>query len=474
MKNIFFYNTEKREKVLFSPIKKNEISIYTCGPTLYDFAHIGNFRTYIFEDLLRKSLKYFFCFNVTQVMNLTDLDDKIIRSIKDKNVYIQEYTKKFQDEFFKDLKILNIEAAEYYPKATDYIADMITIIEDLLKKNIAYVGKDKSIYFSIQKYLFYGKLSHLDKKQLRQGASQRTNSEDEYSKNMVSDFVLWKAYDEKRDGLFYFESPFGKGRPGWHIECSAMALKILGNTIDIHCGGIDNIFPHHENEIAQSESYTNKKFVNYWMHSAHLIVNNKKMSKSLGNFYTLKDLINKGYTGAQVRFLFFQTHYRTPLNFTLNNLEGAGNALIKLQNFISRIEKINNKLEKNLLVEAVVKSTTEKIHNALADDLNTPMALSFLFDFIKDINQLYDQEKLNKENASEIISFLKKIDKVFSFLSFDENAIDIPSHIQKLVEQRNQARENKEWLLSDKIRKQINDDGYLIEDTKEKTIIKKK
>ena len=291
---------------------------------------------------------------------------------------------------------------------------------------------------------------------------------------MVSDFVLWKSYNEQRDGLFFFNSPFGKGRPGWHIECSAMALKILGNTIDIHCGGIDNIFPHHENEIAQSESYTNAKFVNYWIHSAHLIVNGKKMSKSLGNFYRLKDLISMGYTGAQVRFLFFQTHYRTPLNFTLENLDGAKNALVKLQNFIDRIKKINNSLPKSLIVENQIHIAFNKMKDALADDLNTPMAISFLFDFVKIINHLYDQQTLSQKDVVEIISFLGKINSVFSFLSFEKASVDIPIYIQQLVEQREEARKKKDWALSDQLRDKINDEGFCIEDTKDKTIIKKK
>ncbi|OJU80997.1 MAG: cysteine--tRNA ligase, partial [Chlamydia sp. 32-24] len=279
------YNTESRQKEVLKTITPNLVKMYTCGPTVYNFAHIGNFRTYVFEDLLRRSIK-FFGYNIHHVMNLTDVDDKTIKGAIANNITLDEFTQPYKDAFFEDLKTLNIESAENYPAATDYIPEMIAMIQSLMDKGMAYKGGDGSVYYPIKKFHRYGCLSHLHLDELQAGASERVAS-DEYEKDNVADFVLWKAYDPDRDGKIYWESPFGKGRPGWHLECSVMAMNLLGETLDIHVGGIDNMFPHHENEIAQSEAFSGKKFVNLWMHSEHLIVENKKMSKSLGNFFTL-------------------------------------------------------------------------------------------------------------------------------------------------------------------------------------------
>ncbi|NGX47804.1 MAG: Cysteine--tRNA ligase, partial [Chlamydiae bacterium] len=262
------YNTETRQKEKIVPLEDNKIRMYTCGPTVYNFAHIGNFRTYIFEDLLRRTLKYF-GFALTQVMNITDIDDKTLAGAIHENKTLKEYTKLYEEAFFKDLQTLNIEKVEHYPFATDFVPKMIEIIQGLKDKGIAYRGGDGSIYFSIGKFPSYGRLSHLNLEDLKAGASERVGT-DEYDKENVADFVLWKAYDPKRDGQIFWESPFGKGRPGWHIECSAMAMDLLGKTIDIHVGGVDNIFPHHENEIAQSEAFSGKPFVKHWLHSEHL------------------------------------------------------------------------------------------------------------------------------------------------------------------------------------------------------------
>src|SRR3990167_5556261 len=332
------YNTETRKKEEIVPSDNDKIRIYTCGPTIYDYAHIGNFRTYIFEDLLRRTLE-FFDFEVLQVMNITDIDDKTIKGALKKHQSLIEYTEPYRQAFFEDITSLNVEKAEYYPKATQYTAQMIEIIKNLIAKNYAYKGSDGSIYFSIEKFKKYGRLSHLDLASLKQNAQNRINS-DEYEKENASDFVLWKSYDEKRDGNIFWESPFGKGRPGWHIECSAMAIKLLGPTIDIHCGGVDNVFPHHENEIAQSESFTGKVFVRHWVHVEHLLVDHKKMSKSLGNFFTLRDLLKKGYSGREVRYLLLSTHYRTQLNFTFAGLDAARASLQRIGDFINRLRAI--------------------------------------------------------------------------------------------------------------------------------------
>ncbi len=332
------FNTESREKEEVSPLDGKTIRMYTCGPTVYNFAHIGNFRTYVFEDLLRRTLKYF-GFNVKQVMNITDVDDKTLKGAIEKKITLDAFTQPFTQAFFDDLQTLNIEKVEHYPAATHFIPEMISIIQNLMEKGIAYQGSDGSIYFAINRFPSYGRLSHLHLNDLQAGASNRV-SQDEYDKENVSDFVLWKAYDPTRDGNIFWESPFGKGRPGWHIECSAMAMKLLGESIDIHVGGVDNMFPHHENEIAQSEAYSCCRFVKHWLHAEHLLVDHKKMSKSLGNFFTLRDLLQKGYTGRQVRYMLLQTHYRTQLNFTFSGLDGVGSTLQRLSDFIARLRDI--------------------------------------------------------------------------------------------------------------------------------------
>ena len=355
------YNTESREQEEIAPIDGRTIRMYTCGPTVYNFAHIGNFRTYVFEDLLRRTLK-FFGFPVKQVMNLTDVDDKTIKGALDNGISLEAFTKPYKDAFFEDLKTLNIEPVEYYPAATEYIAEMISIIQGLMESGIAYRGHDDSIYFAIDKFPSYGRLSHLHLDQLRTGASNRVAA-DEYDKENACDFVLWKAYDPARDGQIYWESPFGKGRPGWHIECSAMAMKLLGESIDIHVGGVDNMFPHHENEIAQSECYSHRHFVEHWLHAEHLLVDHKKMSKSLGNFYTLRDLLKKGYTGPQVRYMLLQTHYRTQLNFTFAGLDGAVFTLERLADFVLRLTAIKReKMHKalDLILERALPEMPQK------------------------------------------------------------------------------------------------------------------
>lgn len=354
------YNTETREKEEVIAKEGNLIRMYTCGPTVYNFAHIGNFRTYVFEDLLRRTL-HFFGFEVIQAMNLTDVDDKTIKGALEEGVSLDAFTERFKRAFFEDLQTLNIEPVEYNPEATRYIPEMIEIIEKLVKEGTAYKAADGSIYFAIRKFPSYGRLSHLQLSELKEGASGV--SSDEYDKENASDFVLWKAYDETRDGEIFWESPFGRGRPGWHIECSAMAMKLLGKTIDIHVGGVDNLFPHHENEIAQSESYTCCRFVRYWMHCEHLLVEHRKMSKSLGNFFTLRDLLEKGYSGKEVRYMLLQTHYRTQLNFTFTGLSSVRATLERLSDFIRRLQAIRHeKMHKalDIILEKALPEGSDK------------------------------------------------------------------------------------------------------------------
>lgn len=472
IKNIplHFFNTETRKKEIFKPLQDEHVRLYTCGPTVYHYAHIGNFRAYIFEDLLRRTLK-FFGFKVTQVMNLTDVDDKTIKGAIAKNITLNEFTEPYIQSFFEDIKTLHIEPAEHYPAATDYVDEMIKIVQTLMDKGIAYKGGDGSLYFAIRKFPRYGSLSHLKLDELQAGASERVSS-DEYEKDNVADFVLWKNYDPERDGKIFWESPFGPGRPGWHLECSAMAMKILGETIDIHCGGIDNMFPHHENEIAQSEAYSNKPFVKLWMHAEHLIVDNKKMSKSLGNFYTLRDLLNKGYTGSQVRYMLLQTHYKTQLNFTFVGLESVKASLQRLNDFIQRLLDYQNGAGKDLAAPLLEKAFKD-FATALADDLNISMALAAVFDLVREINGLCDSFSLSQNEVNQVLELLRRFDSVLGVLNFEKVPEEIPQELQEAFNKRLEARRNKDWAQSDALRDFIVSKGYIIEDTPKGARLKK-
>ncbi len=458
---LMLLNTESREKEPLVPLKNNHIRMYTCGPTVYDFAHIGNFRTYMFEDLLRRTIK-FFGMDITHVMNITDVDDKTIRGATKKNISLKEYTKPFQEAFFADLDALGIERAEHYPAATDYIPKMIEMIDVLIEKGYAYQGKDGSVYYNIQKFKRYGCLSRLNLKDLKTGGSDRVAS-DEYDKDHAADFVLWKAYDSERDGSIYWDSPFGKGRPGWHLECSTMATELLGETLDIHAGGVDNMFPHHENEIAQSEASSGKRFAKIWLHSEHLLVDGKKMSKSLGNFYTLRDLLSKGYEGSQIRYMLLQTHYKTQLNFTLPGLEGAKQALCRMNNFIERLQSIS---EGQLAEEygRYIEQAKSRFTNALADDLNISVALSAVFDLIRDINSLCDENRINLDQARQVLELMQSFNQVLGVMSFEKTE-EFPQEALDLLKQRNDARKNKNWALADELRDKIHGMEFEIEDT---------
>jgi cysteinyl-tRNA synthetase len=467
--NLYLFNTATRQKELFKTMQNNHVRLYTCGPTVYNFAHIGNFRTYIFEDLLRRTIKYF-GMKITQVMNLTDVDDKTIRGALEKGISLDEFTKTYKEAFFEDIKTLNIEPAEHYPAATDYLPEMIAMIQTLLDKGFAYKGSDQSIYFAIHKFPTYGCLSHLKLEELKPGSSGV--AVDEYDKEHAADFVLWKFYDSERDGNIFWESPFGKGRPGWHLECSAMAMKILGETIDIHVGGIDNMFPHHENEIAQSEGCSGKPFVKLWMHSEHLIVDGKKMSKSLGNFYTLRDLLKKGYTGTQVRYLLLQTHYKTPLNFTFAGLDAAKGSLDRLNSFILRLQEISQTDSKQDVASRIEK-TKREFAEALADDLNISAALASLFEMVRVVNGLCDAREISSEDATQILDTLKQFDQVLGILSFKEKVEQVPESLKQALEKREQARKDRDWALADTLRDYILSQGYLIEDTPQGRRLKK-
>lgn len=464
------YNTESRHKEPLVPLKDHHIRMYTCGPTVYNFAHIGNFRTYTFEDLLRRTIK-FFGFKLTQVMNLTDVDDKTIKGAIAQNITLDEFTKPFKQAFFDDLTTLSIEPAEHYPAATDYIVPMINLIDGLLQKGVAYKGADGSIYYAIKKFPRYGCLSHLHIEELEAGASHRVAS-DEYEKDNVADFVLWKAYDQARDGKIFWDSPYGPGRPGWHLECSAMAMSILGETIDIHVGGIDNMFPHHENEIAQSEAYSGHRFVKHWMHSEHLIVDGKKMSKSLGNFYTLRDLLNKGFSGKQVRYLLIQTHYKTQLNFTFAGLDAAKHTLNRLQDFILRLQDVKES-QSHGHIQLLIDKAKHVFAEGLADDLNISVALAGLFDLVREVNGIIDSSQIGKNEADAVLELLKSFNTVLGVMSFERPSHEIPQDLEAKLQQRIQARKDKNWALSDALRDEISARGYVIEDTPQGARLKK-
>jgi len=455
-----FFESYGRAIVPFAPLDPAGkcVRMYTCGPTVYNHAHIGNFRAYLFEDLLQRHLEAR-GFEVERVMNLTDVDDKTIRGCRQLGMRLAEFTEKFKRAFFEDVKTLRIKPAAHYPAATEdrYIAKMIAMIEQLEEQGVAYQADDRSVYFRLAKFPDYGKLAHLNLDELRPTGRIQN---DEYEKESVGDFALWKAWDEA-DGDVKWESPWGPGRPGWHIECSAMATELLGPELDIHCGGVDNIFPHHEAEIAQSECCTGKKFVRYWLHCAHLMVDGQKMSKSLGNFYTLRDLLAKGFAGREVRYALLTVNYRLPLNFTLPGLESARAALGRIDEWVTRLEEQAG--------SAIAETThladkAEEFFGALDDDLNISGALGHLFDMIRESNATLDRGELSAGQAAYLLSEWRRIDAV---LAFQREVTAIPADVLALVEQRQQARAAKNWAESDRLRDEIARLGWVVKDTKD-------
>ena len=438
-----FYNTLTREKEDFSPIDSKEVRMYTCGPTVYNYPHIGNYRAYIFADTLKRVLMYE-GFNVKHIMNLTDIDDKTILGSQKEEKTLKKFTEFYTQEFLKDIKSLNILNPTKFTKATDYIEQMVGIIKKLMKNKLAYKSADNSIYFDIKKFKNYGKLSHLVLENQKENASGRIKT-DEYEKDNAQDFALWKAWD-KKDGEVFWETELGKGRPGWHIECSAMSMSNLGEQIDIHTGGVDNIFPHHENEIAQSEGVTEKQFVKYWMHNEWVLVDQKKMAKSFNNFYTLKDITDRKIDPIAYRFWLLMANYRTRVNFVWEALEGSEIALKRLYKLYieldGQIGKIDTKYQ-------------QKFKEYLEDDLDTPRALSLLWDVLK------DETISPADKKATILDF----DKVLG-LGFENLKEEIiPEEIIKLAEEREQARLKKDFKKSDELRDKINSLGYEIEDS---------
>ena len=459
------FNTLTRSIEDFRAIKKGQVRMYTCGPTVYDFAHIGNYRAYICSDILRRWLEYS-GYEVRQVMNLTDIDDKTIRDSQKHNMSLKDFTAKYITAFFEDIDALNIERANEYPKATDYIDEMVRLIKTLMEKGFAYRGEDGSIYFSVRKFPDYGKLSRVKISELEQGASGRVKS-DEYEREQANDFALWKAWTPE-DGNVFWETEIGRGRPGWHIECSAMSMRLLGGHFDIHAGGIDLIFPHHENEIAQSEGASGGKFADYWFHNEYLMVNGKKMSKKLGNFFTLRDLLEKGFSPKAIRYLLMSAHYKVPLNFTETALQGAEETIARLKEFISKLKEANGS---HTDISSHLEACKKQFGASMDDDLNISSALASVFDFMREINKLMADGTLSAENAKEILGFMKKLDKVLGLLEFAEEKI--PDEIMALVNKRQEARKNRDFAMSDKLRDEIRKKGWQVDDTKDGVKVKK-
>ena len=457
---MIFYNSLSRKKEVFKPIDKKLITLYTCGPTVYDSPHIGNYRTFLFEDLLKRTL-IASGFKVKHAMNITDIDDKTIKASTNENIDLKEFTKKYINIFFDELKILRILPADYYPRATKYISEMINIIENLISKNHAYISSSGDVYFSIESFQKYGTLTNLKLDKLIQ--SKRVLS-DEYSSDTIQDFALWKAY-KPSDGNVYWQSPWGKGRPGWHIECSAMAMNLLGNSIDIHCGGVDNKFPHHENEIAQSECFSQSKFVNYWLHSDFLLVDGEKMSKSKGNFYTLKDIIKKGMSVEEFRYMIFSAHYRSKINFSLKRINNAKKAISRITNLKHKLIPIaKDKIQ-------AFPNAKKRFHEALKDDLDSPKAFSIFFEWLKDINLMIDNGTISETEAAKSINFINFFDYIFQVIPKNK---EIPEKIIHYAKLRETARMKKDWAEADKLRNKIDYYGWVVEDSKEGFRLKKK
>jgi len=452
-----FYNTLTNKIETFKEIKKGAIGLYTCGPTVYDFAHIGNFRSYVFEDLVKRYFIYR-GFHMEHVMNITDIDDKTIKKANELQVSLEEVTEPIIKAFMEDIETMNILKADHYPRATEHIDEMLEIVEKLEEKGYAY-KKDHSVYFSIEKFSDYGRLANISKENLRTGISVDA---DEYDKENAQDFVLWKGKKEEEGETSWKSDKYGEGRPGWHLECSAMSSKYLGDHFDIHMGGVDNIFPHHENEIAQSVCATGKKFVNYWVHCQHLIVDNQKMSKSLGNFYTLRDLLKRGYDPMEIRYLLISTHYRKLLNFSFAGLAQSRQSLKRISDFIFSLNGLTPADGETKEISRLTKESEKKFQENMDGDFNISGALGILFEFIHQVN--LGLNDLKKEDIKNILDFMDRIDRVLGVIKKEEEAV-LDAEIEEKIKQRNNAREEKNYQLADAIRDELKAKGIVLIDT---------
>jgi cysteinyl-tRNA synthetase len=459
-----FYNTLTQELEPFHPQKDNTVRMYTCGPTVYNFVHIGNFRTFTFQDVLRRWLRYR-GFLLDHVMNVTDVDDKIIVNAAKEHKSIQDYTSVYTKAFFEDAATLRLEQPEHVAPATKHIPEMVRAIEDLAAHGATYTN-DGSTYFRISTFAGYGKLSHNDFSGIRTGARVDV---DEYDKADARDFVLWKG---RKGDEPYWATPFGDGRPGWHIECSAMAMSYLGETLDIHAGGVDLIFPHHENEIAQSESITGKPFAKFWLHSEHLLIESQKMSKSLGNFYTLRDLLELGHTPESIRYLLVAAPYRKKLNFTFDGLRAAQKSIERIRDFELRITATPLPPGRNEALAARSAEAIREFEEGMDDDLNTAQAVAAVFEYVRALNGALDENQLQEENRWDAARVLEVFDGVFDVLKPSEPAGSAvsgltDSDVDTLVEERNQAKKARDFKRSDEIRNGLLEQGVVLEDTKD-------
>jgi len=461
------YNTATRQQQSFEPADGKTARVYSCGPTVYDVPHIGNLRTFVLSDILCRYLDYK-GWEVHHVMNITDVDDKTISGALSEGLSLSEYTEKYTQYFFEDLETLNTKPAWKYPRATDHIEQMQALVQTLLDKGHAY-EVEGNVYFDISSFPDYGKLSGIQPKEL--GDRDFSRLADEYDREEAGDFVLWKA---ARPGEPSWDSPWGPGRPGWHIECSVMSMEYLGPTLDIHTGAVDLIFPHHENEIAQSEAATGQQFVRFWVHGEHLIVEGEKMSKSLGNFYTLRDLVEQGHRPQAIRHQLLTAHYRQQLNFTLEGLEQSERAVQRLNTFIERLPRLP--LPEGSSEEAAehIEEAQAKFEQVMDDDLNVPGALGVVFELIRDINTLIDAGELRDRDRTTMLDFLAQADSVLGLMTEQLEAArsepQADAEIETLIAEREQARANRDFARADEIRAHLAAEGIILEDTAKGTI----
>jgi len=462
-----FYNTLTQQVEEFHPLHDHEVRMYTCGPTVYDFVHIGNLRTFTFQDILRRWLRAR-GYRLNHVMNITDVDDRIIQGAQAEGKSLAGFTERYVQAFLEDAATLRLERPERIVRATGHIPEMVGLVQRLAARGFTYESEG-SVYFRISCFPGYGKLSHADFSGIRAGARVDT---DKYEKEDARDFVLWKA---RKEGEHYWETALGPGRPGWHIECSAMSQKYLGDTLDIHTGGVDLIFPHHENEIAQSEGATGQPFVRWWLHAEHLMVEGQKMSKSLGNFYTLRDVLAKGYQPEAVRFLLVSVPYRNKLNFTFDGLQAAATAIDRLRNFELRLKTERFPAGESLAQQEAIRSARTAFEESMDDDLNTAGALGAVFEYVREANGAMDRGEFPAGNAAGALDLLARFDAVLDVLrpTAREGALG-DSQIEQLVAERNRARMARDFARSDQVREQLLEQGVLLEDTKEGTRWKRK
>ncbi len=457
------YNTATREKEVFVPLEPGRVRIYSCGPTVHNYAHIGNFRAFLLADLLKRYLR-FSGLEVLHVMNITDIDDKILRRISAEGRSLADLTQQYSEVFFQDLESLNIMPAEVYPRATAHIPEMVGLISRLLERGLAY-QREGSVYFSIARFPEYGRFARLDTTGMRDGVSV---DNDEYDKDHVRDFALWKGWVES-DGEVGWDAPFGRGRPGWHLECSCMSMKYLGESFDIHTGAVDLIFPHHQNEIAQSEGATGKPFVRYWVHNEFLNINAKKMSKSQGNFYLLEDIGKRTEDLMAYRYLVVTSHHRTVLNFTFESLESSRAALRRLTQLRERLLQVEEEPSGGDWPARADQALTEfRAH--MDDDLNTPRAIAAVFGLVNQAEKAFNQGELGKSGAGAVLGFLEQVDRVLGIFGQAEGAssrqAELPTELASLLEARQQARLAKDWKKSDELRDQLAAAGVVVKDTK--------